>query len=128
MNTAPNPDQSIAQVLEKLKQARRLLLDPSPQNVDCCQALVYQCFEQAASLLKDPHVRSLATESLISQIRAIQEELNSIARLLDSAATFRRDLLRVISKVTPAETATEPAEAAVNGAGEEKARRLHRRG
>jgi hypothetical protein len=125
MNASPDSDRLIVHVLDSLKRARRLLLDPSPQNLDCCQALVSQCVEQIAGLSKDRGVKVHATQRLTSQVRQIQQELNSIARLLDSAAAFRRDLLRVISKATQGATAPEQTGIAQIDTEEEKARRLH---
>lgn len=90
------PDQLIAGVLDSLRGAREFLLDPSPQNIDCCRMIMGQCAERMAGLVQCPQLASYAGENFANSIRLVRDELSTIAGLLTSAATFRRDLLRAM--------------------------------
>ncbi|HTA44380.1 MAG TPA: hypothetical protein VK789_18150 [Bryobacteraceae bacterium] len=87
-----SPEQAIAGILDSLRRAREFLLDPSPQNIDCCGMMLGQCANRMAGLLGNPELTS-GTENSMALVRT---ELNAIAGLLASAATFRRDLLKVM--------------------------------
>ncbi|HXJ41515.1 MAG TPA: hypothetical protein VNH18_19710 [Bryobacteraceae bacterium] len=96
----PNPDRLILNVLDSLKRARALLLDPAPQNIDCCRMIVAQCVHGMTELVNDtrPETRGHS----ITSVRLVRDELHSIAALLESAADFRRDILRVMTAAAPA--------------------------
>jgi hypothetical protein len=98
------PDQVIAGVLDSLRQSRALLLDPCPRNIDRCRLAITQSVHKVGKLLegdgpdwKSPGWKSLALKNSLVLVRG---ELSAIAKLLDSAAVFRRDMLKVISSAT----------------------------
>jgi hypothetical protein len=92
---AGDPNRVIAGVLDSLRQSRGLLLDPSPRNVDCCRVAVAQCTQTVGKLAADRAGwdRGQLTASLL----LVRCELGAITELLDSAAVFRRDMLKAIS-------------------------------
>jgi hypothetical protein len=102
MNSETNPDQLIADSLESLRQCRLLLLDPSPQSIDYCRIVMAQCTERIEGLIRDPNLVLSTNGAFTSSLRLIRRELGAIAGLLESAAAFRRDMLRVTCGATPA--------------------------
>lgn len=73
-----------------------------------------------------PEVRQLAEgdrtgwdRELKLSLLLVRTELGAIAKLLDSAAAFHRDLLKVISGATPCQVVE------INAPADQKARRVH---
>jgi hypothetical protein len=95
-----SPDQVIAGVLESLRQSRALLLDPCPRNIDRCRLAITQSVHKIGKLLEGDRAawKSLDLKRSLVLVRG---ELSAIAKLLDSAAVFRRELLKVISSAPP---------------------------
>jgi hypothetical protein len=96
MHEKESPNQVMAGVLSSLRQSRALLLDPSPQNIDCCRMAVSQCVQKVGHLVASDRATWNARE-LQPSLLLVQTELTAIAGLLDSAAVFRRDMMRTIS-------------------------------
>jgi hypothetical protein len=112
------PEAAIAEVLDTLERAREFLLDPNPQNIDCCRVTMAQCAERMAEVAHDPNLASLTEERLMASMKPVQDELRRISALLGSAAAFHRDVLQVMRGASPAPVI--PMDAHV-----EKVRRVH---
>jgi hypothetical protein len=131
------PDQVIAGVLDSLRQSRALLLDPCPRNIDRCRLAITQSVHKIGKLLegdgpawKSPAWKSLDLKNSLVLVRG---ELSAIAKLLDSAAVFRRDMLKVISGATRLHAVEHRAEMDTaafdlrdqDQRGQQKVRRVH---
>ena len=116
---APDPNQVIAGVLDSLRQSRALLLDPCPQNIDCCRAAIAQCVNKVGTLMEGDRGAWKSRDLKVSLLQ-VRGELSAIAALLDSAAAFRRDMLKVISGATH-----RPHVIEIDTIPDQKARRVH---
>jgi hypothetical protein len=94
-----SPDQVIAGVVDSLRQSRALLHDPSPRNIDRCRLVITQCAHKVGKLLEGDRAAWKGLD-LKNSLLLVRGELSAIAKLLDSAAVFRRDMLKVISGAT----------------------------
>jgi hypothetical protein len=94
-----SPDQVIAGVLDSLRQSRVLLHDPCPRNIDRCRLVITQCVHKVGKLLEGERAARKSSD-LKRSLLLVRGELGAIAKLLDSAAVFRRDMLKVISNAT----------------------------
>jgi hypothetical protein len=96
-----NPSLIVAGVLETLRASVTLLLDPSPSSIDRCRNAVAQCVGKIAKLIESDRTgcdnRELRTALLL-----VRGELRAIQGLLDSAAAFKRNMLKAIAQATPA--------------------------
>lgn len=115
-DSALQPEAAIAGVLEILRQSRALLLDPNPQNIDRCRAGVALCVRNFGRIA-DADL-SASNSHLAPSLLLVRRELSAIAQLLDSAAAFRRDMMRVTSQ------ASRPQVVAID-ASPQKAGRVH---
>jgi hypothetical protein len=113
-----DPDRLIADSLDSLKRSRLLLLDPNPQSIDYCRIVMTQCTATIEGLIRDPNQLSTASPAFTTSLKLVRKELGAIAGLLDSAAAFRRDMLKVTCEATP--TPAIPIDASGT-----KARRVH---
>ncbi|HVY92884.1 MAG TPA: hypothetical protein VHA14_09055 [Bryobacteraceae bacterium] len=85
----------IAAVLAALRDARGLLADPAPANIDrCCSALA-----QGVSVMRSLLAQNAAPAGggIQPSLHLVRAETAAISNLLDSAAAFRRNVLRAIS-------------------------------
>ena len=110
-----SPQRVIAEILDSLRRSREFLLDPNPQNIDCCGMMMGQCANRMARLLDAPGLTPRMENSMV----LVRTELNAIAGLLSSAATFRRDLLKVMR------AAAGPIAVPADTIPSEKAQRVH---
>jgi hypothetical protein len=117
--SAPDPNQVIAGVLDSLRQSRTLLLDPCPQNIDCCRVAIAQCVNKVGNLMEGDRA-AWNGRDLKASLLQVRGELGAIAKLLDSAAAFRRDMLKVISGASRRSHVIE-----IDAIPDEKARRVH---
>jgi hypothetical protein len=117
-----SPDQVIAGVLDLLRQSRVLLLDPCPRNIDRCRLTVIQCAHRVGRLLEGDRA-AWKSADLKASLLLVRAELGAIAKLLDSAAVFRRDMLKVISAATRPHVVEVDADALDQRA--QKARGVH---
>jgi hypothetical protein len=116
--TGLSPDRVIAGVLDLLRQSRVLLLDPCPRNIDRCRLTVMQCVHKVGRLVEGDR-SAWNSRDLKASLLQVRTELSAIAKLLDSAAAFRRDMLTVISAAThPRASQTDPVP-------DQKARHVH---
>jgi hypothetical protein len=126
MTPGLSPDQVIAGVLDSLRQSRVLLHDPCPRNIDRCRMVITQCVHKISKIIEGDRAawKSAGLKDSLLQVRG---ELSAIARLLDSAAVFRRDMLRVISGATRPHVVELGAAAAPDqhDPHDQKARRVH---
>ncbi len=99
MTPGTDPSPVIAGVLETLRQARRLLLDPSPQNIDVCRLSIFQCVHKLVTAMEGDRSAWPKTE-LTNLLLDMRSELSAIADLLDSAAAFRRNMLIHVPRST----------------------------
>jgi hypothetical protein len=113
-----SPDQVIAGVLDSLRQSRVLLHDPCPRNIDRCRLVITQCVHRVGKLLEGDR-STWNSPTLKASLVQVRGELSAIAKLLDSAAAFRRDMLKVISG------ATRPQVVKIDAIPDQKARRVH---
>lgn len=97
-------EREIAEILESLRRSREFLLDPSPQNIDCCGMMAGHCATRMARLLETPELASGAGKSL----DLVRGEINAISALLTSAASFRRELLSVMRAAAPSSAIQNP--------------------
>jgi hypothetical protein len=118
MTAGPDPDQVIAGVLESLRQSRALLLDPCPRNIDRCRLVITQSVHKVGRLLEGDRA-AWKNPGLKDSLLQVRGELSAIAKLLDSAAVFRRDMLKVISG------ATRPHVVEIDAVSDQKVRRVH---
>lgn len=117
----PNRETVVAEVLDLLRRSREFLLDPTPQNVDCCRMIMAQCAGRLEGIAHDPESNPQAREAFAASIHLVREELRRIAGLLAAAARFRHDLVEVMRVAEPAPAIpSEPLEAEAP----EKARRV----
>lgn len=112
-----NPNQVIAGVLDTLRQSRAMLLDPSPRNIDSCRVAVAGCIARVSRLAETDRA-NWNSPALRDSLQLMQRELNGITALLDSAARFRRDMLKTISEATPSPVISIDA-------GSDKVRHVH---
>ena len=117
-NRGDNPNEVITGVLDSLRQSRTLLFDPCPRNIDLCRLTVAQCTRKIAKLLEGDRAGWNRGE-LMTSLLLVRGELSAITKLLDSAAAFRRDMLKVIS------AATRPHVVEFDAATDQKVRRVH---
>jgi hypothetical protein len=117
-NSGDNPNQVIAGVLDSLRQSRTLLFDPCPRNIDLCRLAVAHCTRKIAKLLEGDR-GGWNRRDLVASLLLVRGELGAITKLLDSAAAFRRDMLKVISE------ATRPNVVEIDAAADQKVRRVH---
>lgn len=110
MTAGADPGTVVAGVLDSLRQSRTLLLDPSPQNIDWCRMAISQSAQRIADLINGDRSRWNQQE-LTRSLLKIRSELNSISKLLDSAAAFRRNRMKGISGKTPVQAVEYDAEA-----------------
>lgn len=107
----PGVERAAVNVLDLLRRAREFLLDPTPQNIDCCRILMARCAEDMTGMARDPELASGHGEGFKAIIRQVQNELGAIAELLASAARFRRDALKIMRAAAKSLDAVEkPAE------------------
>jgi hypothetical protein len=99
MTPGDDPSQAIARVLDTLRQSRALLLDPCPGNIDRCRAAIAHCVPTVANLAQTDRGRLNIGETR-DGLLLVRRELGAIAGLLDSAAVFRRGMLKAISDAT----------------------------
>jgi hypothetical protein len=92
MTPGTDPSPVIAGVLDTLRQARSLLLDPSPQNIDVCRLSVFQCVHKLVAAMEGDR-SDWQKKELTNLLLDMRSELSSISDLLDSAAAFRRNML-----------------------------------
>jgi len=95
-----DPNQAIAGILETLRQSRAILLDPSPQNIDRCSSALAGCIQKIGGIIEADRSPQDNRDLRRSLLR-VHGELNAITGLLDSAAAFRRDMLKAITEATP---------------------------
>jgi hypothetical protein len=115
MTPGTDPHPVIAGVLDTLRQARKLLLDPSPRNIDACRVAVFQCVHKVVTVMESDRA-DWQKEALTNLLLDMRAELSAIAGLLDSAAAFRRNMLKAAPAATrilaididPAATQTVP--------------------
>jgi hypothetical protein len=100
MTAGDNPRQVIAGVLDTLRQSRAMLLDPSPRNIDRCRAALASCID-AIKPIVEADCAGWSSRELEESLLLMRGELSAIMRLLDSAAVFRRNMLKVVSDATP---------------------------
>lgn len=93
---SPDTARLIAEMLASLRRSRDFLLDPTPQNIDCCRMILGRCADQLGPLAGNPTIAARAARDNASSFQLARKELSSIAGLLGSAATFRRDLLQAM--------------------------------
>jgi hypothetical protein len=117
-----SPDQVIADVLDSLRQSRVLLLDPCPRNIDRCRLAITQSVHKVGKLIEGDR-SAWKSPGLKASLLLVRGELSAIAKLLDSAAVFRRDMLRVISGATRPHVVE--LDAAALDRHDQKARRVH---
>jgi hypothetical protein len=93
------PDRVIAAAFDTLRQSRDILLDPTPRNIDSCRAAISQCVQKIVDLMQgDSSVWN--RDELRHSLFAVRRELGAVSNLLDSAAVFRRDMLKAVSGAT----------------------------
>lgn len=101
----------IAGASEALRQARTLLLQPAPQNLDmACSALataITQVTGLHAALTASPS-RDLATP-----IAGLRKDLDVISRLLEQAASYHVHLMQCMTEAAASDVAPGPAVAHV---------------
>jgi hypothetical protein len=117
--SAPDPNQVIAGVLDSLRQSRGLLLDPCPQNIDSCRVAIAHCVSKVGILIEGDRA-AWKNPDLKTSLLQVRAELGAIAKLLDSAAAFRRDMLTAISGAT-----RRPPIVEIDSVPDQKARRVH---
>jgi len=96
MTAGSDPNKAIAGVLDTLRRSRKFLLDPTPRNVDLCSAVLSQCVQKIVNLMEGDHL-ACDYDKLRLSLLNVRAETSAIAGLLDSAAAFRRDMLRAES-------------------------------
>jgi hypothetical protein len=99
MTPGSDPSPVIAGVLDTLRQARSLLRDPSPQNIDVCRLSVFQCVHKLVTAMEGDRSDWQKTE-LTNLLLDMRSELSAISDLLDSAAAFRRNMLHAAPRST----------------------------
>lgn len=77
-----------------------MLLDPSPRNIDRCRAALAGCIDRVKWIVEADRAKYNSGDMEDSMI-LMRGELTAIMRLLDSAALFRRDMLKAVSDATP---------------------------
>jgi hypothetical protein len=92
MTPGTDPSPVIAGVLDTLRQARSLLLDPSPRNIDACRLSIFQCVHKLVTAMEGDRA-DWPKKELTNLLLEMRSELSAISDLLDSAATFRRNML-----------------------------------
>jgi hypothetical protein len=118
MTAGVTPDQVIAGVLDSLRQSRVLLLDPCPRNIDRCRLAITQAVHKVGKLIEGDR-SAWKSPDLRDSLLLVRGELSAISKLLDSAAAFRRDMLKAIS------VATLPHVVEIDAVSDQKARRVH---
>ena len=113
-----DPDSVIAAVLETLREARAALLDPSPRNIDWCRAAVSQSVQKVVSVMEGDRA-AWNRDELRCSLLEMRRQLSAITTLLDSAAAFRRNMLKASQRTSPAQVA------GIDAAFMETARRVH---
>jgi hypothetical protein len=99
-----DPNHAIAGILETLRQSRAILLDPSPRNIDRCSSALASCIQKIGGIIEADRPmceNQLDNRDLRRSLLLVHGELNAITGLLDSAAAFRRDMLKAIAQATP---------------------------
>lgn len=107
-NNSETPGVSAAAIADDLRELRELLTDPSPANIDRCRAVLSRGVVRlngAAASFRETGNAAGMEKSLLS----IRTELNAVASLLDSAATFRRDILRIVAATCCPPPLTSPS-------------------
>lgn len=96
MSPEHGPNEVIAGVLDALRQSRSLLIDPSPRNIDWCRVAISQCIHKIGGLMQADRSQWNKHE-LSDAVVQIRGELTAIAKLLDSAAAYRRGMLSALA-------------------------------
>ena len=118
MTPGREPGPVMAEVLQTLRQSRALLHDPSPRNIDQCRTAIAQCVNNVAGLMGADR-SGWNTHSLTQALLEVRSELSALAKLLDAAGAYRRDILKAIS------AAVHPPVSRIHDAAGQTVRRVH---
>jgi hypothetical protein len=83
-----------------LEQARSLLLDPAPQNIDLACLALSRAIQRIESLRAALEASELPDRDLMASASLLRAEVDTIVKLLDCAASFHANLFRSMAQAS----------------------------